>query len=82
MCHLPTDIAGDENIVRAILCPAHVKLGSAEIKHQAFRSRPGIDEVSVIRHSKQKNMFVGLSGSECTPRRIYWRMWVYSSRLS
>ena len=51
MCHLPTDIAGDENIVRAILCPAHVKLGSAEIKHQAFRSRPGIDEVSVIRHS-------------------------------
>jgi hypothetical protein len=51
MCHLPTDIAEDETIVRAILCPAHVKEGSTEVKHQAFRSRAGTDEVSVIRHS-------------------------------
>jgi hypothetical protein len=64
MCHLPTDIAGDENIVRAILCPAHVKQGSTEIRHQAFRSRSGTDEVSVIRHSYMGSDFCKQKGKE------------------
>jgi hypothetical protein len=64
MCHLPTDIAGDENIVRAILCPAHVKEGSTRVKHQAFRSRPGTDEVSVIRHSYTGSDFCKQKGKE------------------
>jgi hypothetical protein len=64
MCHLPTDIGGDENIVRAIFCPSHVKLGSTEVKHQAFRSRPGTDDVSVIRHSYMGSDFCKQKGKE------------------
>jgi hypothetical protein len=64
MCHMPTDIAGDENIVRVILCPTHVKEGSTKVRHQAFRSRPGTDEVSVIRHSYKGSDFCKQKGKE------------------
>ena len=64
MCHLPIEIDDDEKIVRAILCPAHVKPGSKDIRHQAFRSRPGTDEVSVIRHSYMGSDFCKRKGKE------------------
>jgi len=64
MCHLPTEVGDDENIVRAILSPAHVKAGSNNIRHQAFRSRAGTDEVSVIRHSYMGSDFCKQKGKE------------------
>ena len=64
MCHLPTDIADDENIVRAILSPAHVKPGSTKVRHQALRSRAGEDEVSVIRKSHMGTDFCKEKGKE------------------
>jgi len=64
MCHLPIDIAPSENIVRAILCPTHIKQGSNEVKYQAFKSRPGTDEVSVIRHSHMGSNFCKNKGKE------------------
>lgn len=53
MCQLPIDICDTENIVRVILCPAHVKVkgDSKTLKPAAFRSRANIDEVSIIRQT-------------------------------
>jgi hypothetical protein len=64
MCHLPIEIAPSENIVRAILSPSHIKQGSKEVKYQAFKSRPGTDEVSVIRHSHMGSYFCKHKGKE------------------
>lgn len=44
---LPISINNDENVVRAVFCPYHIKNG--KIKPQAFRPTPGTDEVSVMR---------------------------------
>lgn len=64
MCHLPTEIADDENIVRVILSPAHVKPNSTKVRHQALRSRAGEDEVSVIRQSHMGTDFCKEKGKE------------------
>ena len=44
----PIEIKNDENIVRAICSPFHIKNG-IQLKHQAFRPPAGSDEVSVMR---------------------------------
>jgi hypothetical protein len=50
-CTLPLEISDDEKIVRAIKCPSHIRPGKTTLKPAAFRSKPGFDEVSVIRHT-------------------------------
>jgi hypothetical protein len=50
MCDIPIPIAGEEKIVRAIKSPYHIDRRKNKLKHQAFQSKPGTDEVSVIRH--------------------------------
>jgi hypothetical protein len=50
MCDIPIEIAGEENIVRAIKSPYHIDKRRNKLKHQAFRSKPETDEVSVVRH--------------------------------
>ncbi len=57
MCDLPTEVADEEIIVRGIMCPSHVKQGKLAIKAAAFKSRPGTDDVSVIRHSHMGSDF-------------------------
>jgi hypothetical protein len=51
MCDLPIEIADEEKIVRAIFYRPHIDLQKNRLKPAAFRSLPGIDEVSVIRHT-------------------------------
>lgn len=46
---LPVEITVDEIVVRAVKTPYHVDLKKNRLKHQAFRPRPGRDDVSVMR---------------------------------
>lgn len=55
MCGLPLNIEDGEKIVRAIMCPSHVKNG--KLKPAAFRSKAGTDDVSVIRHTHMASDF-------------------------
>lgn len=50
MRDLPVEIGDAEKIIRAIKVPSHVNPGSTRLKPAAFRSKPGTDEVSVMRH--------------------------------
>ena len=50
MFDLPFEIGDEEKIVRAIMCPSHIKTGKNTLKPAAFRSKAGTDDVSVIRH--------------------------------
>lgn len=54
-CELPIEILDDENIVRLIKTPQHIK--NDKLKPSAFRSQAGIDDVSVIRHSHMGTNF-------------------------
>ncbi len=54
-CALPIEILDNENIVRLIKTPYHVN--GDKLKHQAFRSQKGIDDVSVVRHSHMGSNF-------------------------
>ena len=49
MCDLPIEIIDEEKIVRAVMCPSHLKKDKKTLKPAAFRSKAGTDEVSVIR---------------------------------
>jgi hypothetical protein len=57
MVDMPVEIADKEKIVRAIKVPSHVNR-SSKLKPAAFRSAPGTDEVSVMRHD--------FLGTECS----------------
>lgn len=50
MCDIPLPITDDEKIVRIIMAGCVNKSNTA-VMPRAFRSRPGADEVSVIRHT-------------------------------
>jgi hypothetical protein len=50
MCDIPIEVADAEKIVR-IVTVSHVNPSKTKLKPRAFRSRPGYDEVSVIRHT-------------------------------
>ena len=50
MCEIPVEIADAEKIVR-IVTVSHVNDSRTRLKPRAFRSRPGFDEVSVIRYT-------------------------------
>lgn len=56
MCDLPIDIVNDEKIVRAVISPCHIKK-NGKLKPAAFRSKPGTDEVSVIRQTHMGSDF-------------------------
>jgi hypothetical protein len=49
MQDFPVDVADSENIVRAIMSPYHFNK-KGKLRPAAFRSEPGTDDVSVIRH--------------------------------
>jgi hypothetical protein len=55
MSDIPIEVADSEKIVRAIMSPYHIKKG--KLKIAAFRSAPGTDDVSVIRHSYKSSNF-------------------------
>lgn len=66
MDELPLDIDDTEKLIRAIICPFHLKRGTLKVKSAAFKSAPGTDDVSVMRHSylgsnvcKQKAKAIG-----------------------
>src|SRR5260370_30511580 len=50
MCDIPIEVAGAEKIL-GIVTVSHVNRSRTKLKPRAFRSRPGYDEVSVIRHT-------------------------------
>src|SRR5258708_18101133 len=50
MCDIPIEVLGTEKVVR-IVTVSHVNDSKTKLKPRAFRSRPGCDEVSVIRHT-------------------------------
>src|SRR5579859_2082442 len=52
MCDIPVAVANEETIVRA-LRECHVRRG--KLRDNVFRSLPGIDEVSVMRHTHMKS---------------------------
>src|SRR5258708_29309021 len=56
MCDIPIEVAGSEKIVR-IVTVSHVNDSRTRLKPRAFRSRPGCDEVSVIRHTYKDATF-------------------------
>ena len=51
MCDLPIEVTDGEKIVRAVMCPSHLKKDNKTLKPAAFRSKAGTDEVSVIRQT-------------------------------
>lgn len=55
ICELPIEIVDDENIVRLIRTPSHVK--NDKLKPSAFRSQAGTDDVSVIRQTHMGTNF-------------------------
>jgi hypothetical protein len=61
MCDIPIPVADDEKIVRVIMA-GYVNKSNTAIKPRAFRSRPGTDEVSVIRHTYKGSDFCKASG--------------------
>jgi len=63
MCEIPIDIANEEKIVRAIM-DGHLNKDRSKLKPRAFRSRPGADEVSVIRHTYKGSDFCKVKGKE------------------
>ena len=56
MCDIPIEVVGAEKIVR-IVTVSHVNPSRTKLKPRAFRSRPGYDEVSVIRHTHRDAHF-------------------------
>jgi len=69
MCFLPVEISDDEKIVRAIKVPYHVK--NNRLKPQAFRSRQGTDDVSVMRQSYMGTNFCKAKAKEIPPANSY-----------
>ena len=61
MCEIPIPIADSEKIVRAIVQGCVNKANTA-LKPRAFRSRPGADEVSVVRHDYKGSDFCKNNG--------------------
>jgi len=82
MCQIPVDISDDEKIVRAIMCPYHLNKDRAKLIPRAFRSRPGSDEVSVIRHTHTSSDFCKRKARETASRsgREYAGLAVLSAR--
>lgn len=64
MCGIPIEIADEEKIVRAIMCPCHIKKGKNTLKPAAFRSRAGTDEVSVVRQTHMGSDFCKAKAQE------------------
>jgi len=74
MCDIPIEVAGEEKIVRAIKSPYHIDKRKNRLRHQAFRSKPGTDEVSVIRHQYMGSDFCKTKAKEIVaqdPSAIY-----------
>ena len=65
MCDIPIEVAGTEKIVR-IVTVSHVNDSRTKLKPRAFRSRPGYDEVSVIRHTYKDANFCKAKAQELT----------------
>ena len=68
MCEIPIEVASDERIVRAIMCPDHLNKSGTRLRPSAFRSRPGTDEVSVIRQTHNGSDFCKAKGREIAAR--------------
>jgi hypothetical protein len=64
MCEIPVAIADTEKIVRAIVSPFHVDRKKNKLKTAAFKSRPGTDEVSVVRGMYKGADFCKAKGRE------------------
>lgn len=64
MCEIPVAIADDEKIVRAIVYPFHVDRKKKKLKAAAFKSKPGTDEVSVVRATFKGADFCKAKGRE------------------
>ena len=50
MRDLPDRVADEEKIIRAIFSPHHTNKAGNRVRPAAFRSKPGLDEISVMRH--------------------------------
>lgn len=64
MCDIPVDVADGEKIVRAVIYPFHFDRKKNRLKKEAFESRQGVDEVSVIRGSYKDASFCKGKGRE------------------
>jgi hypothetical protein len=64
MCDIPIEIADEEKIVRAVISPYHVNASKTKLRTSVFRSRPGADEVSVIRQEFKGSDFCKAKGCE------------------
>jgi hypothetical protein len=63
MCDIPIEVAGTEKIVR-IVTVSHLNDSKTKLKPRAFRSRPGCDEVSVIRNTYKDATFCKTKAQE------------------
>jgi len=68
MCEIPIEISNEEKIVRAIMCPDHLNKRGTRLRPSAFRSKPGTDEVSVIRQTHNGSDFCKAKGREIAVR--------------
>jgi hypothetical protein len=64
VCEIPINVADEEKIVRAIMSPQHLNKDGTKLKPRAFRSRPGADEVSVMRQTHKGSDFCKVKGRE------------------
>jgi hypothetical protein len=63
MCDIPVPVHDGEKIVRTIMLGS-VNKSKTALKPRAFRSAPGTDEVSVIRHTYKGSDFCKAKGRE------------------
>lgn len=64
MCDIPVDVADNEKIVRAVIYPFHFDRRKNRLKKDLFKSKPGKDEVSVIRGTYKDASFCKAKGRE------------------
>jgi hypothetical protein len=67
MCDIPIEVVDAEKVVR-IVTVSHVNDSKTKLKPRAFRSRPGCDEVSVIRHTYKDAAFCKTKAQELTAK--------------
>src|SRR5713226_4075813 len=65
MCDIPIEVDSAEKVVR-IVTVSHVNESKTKLRPRAFRSKPGCDEVSVIRHTYRDANFCKSKALELT----------------
>lgn len=71
MCDIPVEVTDPEKIIRAVVSPFHIDQKKNRLRKAAFRSKPGTDEVSVIRATYKDADFCKSKGREAAGEKEY-----------